>query len=254
MLEFENGQITLLDAGEGTSGQLARHYGSNGLRSFYQRLRFVFISHMHADHHSGLAAVLSARLKALGLTTKSMDQSNEEATTLSIACPPQMRTYIRDLDAMHDLQLQHRSAPITFIDNHHLLAQERDDSRYADLYAAFGLTKAETVLVEHRTKAFGLVLQGQAGWKIVSVACLAHEIFTEYTHSYSGDTQPCKALVAAGQDATLLIHEATIEDDMPEVAASKGTRIFAPSCLAYHHFIGHSTFAQAIQVAKEWVV
>jgi len=44
---------------------------------------------------------------------------------------------------------------------------------------------------------------------------------------------PCDALVNAGQNASLLIHEATIEDDLPEVAKAKG----------------HSTFAQAIDVA-----
>ena len=49
---------------------------------------------------------------------------------------------------------------------------------------------------------------------------------------YSGDTKPCQALVAAGKDATLLIHEATLEDDKPEMAAHKG----------------HSTFSQAIDI------
>lgn len=43
---------------------------------------------------------------------------------------------------------------------------------------------------------------------------------------------PCNALVNAGMDATLLIHEATLEDDKPEMAQAKG----------------HSTFGQAIDV------
>lgn len=47
---------------------------------------------------------------------------------------------------------------------------------------------------------------------------------------------PCEALVVAGKGATLLIHEATIEDDMPEVARAKG----------------HSTFGQAIDVARRY--
>ena len=42
--------------------------------------------------------------------------------------------------------------------------------------------------------------------------------------SYSGDTKPCEALVKAGQDATLLVHEATLEDDKPDVAEAKGER------------------------------
>jgi ribonuclease Z len=54
---------------------------------------------------------------------------------------------------------------------------------------------------------------------------------------YSGDTKPCNELVKVGRDATLLIHEATLEDDKPEVAAQKG----------------HSTFSQAIDVGQRLV-
>lgn len=46
--------------------------------------------------------------------------------------------------------------------------------------------------------------------------------FAERGDSYSGDTKPCPALAAAGKGATLLIHESTLEDDMPEVAEYKG--------------------------------
>lgn len=55
---------------------------------------------------------------------------------------------------------------------------------------------------------------------------------------FSGDTTPCDALVEVGMGATLLIHEATIQDDMPEVAIAKG----------------HSTFGQAIDIARRFVL
>jgi ribonuclease Z len=45
---------------------------------------------------------------------------------------------------------------------------------------------------------------------------------------------PCEALVKAGAGATLLIHEATIDDELPEIALAKG----------------HSTFGQAIDIAR----
>lgn len=51
-------------------------------------------------------------------------------------------------------------------------------------------------------------------------------------HRYSGDTKPCSNLVKFGKDATLLIHEATLEDDKPDLALKKG----------------HSTFGQAIGI------
>lgn len=166
VLELEDSQIALLDAGEGTSGQLARHYGHGpaGLSDFYSRLRLVFISHMHADHHSGLAALLSSRSQTLLLADGS---ASDKLEPLYIACPPQTRTYIRDMNALHSLGLDNAQVPVEFVDCHHLLEKKREDSRYASLYSALLLKKAETVLVEHRTKAFGLVLEGETGWKIV---------------------------------------------------------------------------------------
>lgn len=58
----ETGGI-LLDCGEGTLGQLRRRFGYDGLKSVYEQLKMIFISHMHADHHLGLQAVLEDRFK-----------------------------------------------------------------------------------------------------------------------------------------------------------------------------------------------
>jgi len=81
-----------------------------------------------------------------------------------------------------------------------------------------GLSKLNTVDVLHRTRAFGLVVTHQDGWRLV----------------FSGDTMPSDALAQAGEDATLLIHEATMGDDQEEMAHTKA----------------HSTISQAIDVAK----
>jgi ribonuclease Z len=53
----------LLDAGEGTLGQLRRRYGPEGLKQIYADLKMIFISHMHADHHLGLHAILEDRFR-----------------------------------------------------------------------------------------------------------------------------------------------------------------------------------------------
>lgn len=53
----------LLDCGEGTLGQLRRRFGPDGVRKLYSDLKMIFISHMHADHHLGLHAILEDRFK-----------------------------------------------------------------------------------------------------------------------------------------------------------------------------------------------
>jgi ribonuclease Z len=53
----------LLDCGEGTLGQLRRRFGPDGMRDIYRDLKMIFISHMHADHHLGLHAILEDRFR-----------------------------------------------------------------------------------------------------------------------------------------------------------------------------------------------
>jgi ribonuclease BN (tRNA processing enzyme) len=54
------------------------------------------------------------------------------------------------------------------------------------------------------------------------------------SYRFSGDTQPTNNLVEAGQNATLLIHEATMADDQEEMARAKA----------------HSTVGQAVDIGK----
>jgi len=48
---FSDSDSMLLDCGENTLGQLYRHFGSENIVSVLQKLRAIFISHLHADHH-----------------------------------------------------------------------------------------------------------------------------------------------------------------------------------------------------------
>ena len=87
-----------------------------------------------------------------------------------------------------------------------------------DIITVSGLKNVEFVPVDHSVKAYGIVLEHESGWKIV----------------YSGDTRPSQNLVDAGHAATLLIHEATFEDNMqPEAVMRK-----------------HSSFGEALEVGR----
>lgn len=50
----------LMDCGENTLGQLKRMYTAPQLAELLQDLKLIWISHLHADHHLGLASVIKA--------------------------------------------------------------------------------------------------------------------------------------------------------------------------------------------------
>lgn len=55
-------QYVLLDAGEGTLGQLIQKYGrGQKLENILRHLRIFLVSHIHADHCAGVATILRAR-------------------------------------------------------------------------------------------------------------------------------------------------------------------------------------------------
>jgi ribonuclease Z len=53
----------LLDAGEGTYGQMLRHFGRDRIAEEMDDLRCIFVSHLHADHHLGVFQLLLKRNK-----------------------------------------------------------------------------------------------------------------------------------------------------------------------------------------------
>lgn len=84
---------------------------------------------------------------------------------------------------------------------------------------ALGITNLASFTVHHCHRAFGLVLEGKQGWKL----------------AFSGDTRPCDRLVEYARDCTLLIHEATFEDDLQDEAVAKR----------------HSTTSEAIEIGQK---
>lgn len=88
----------------------------------------------------------------------------------------------------------------------------------SNLLRSSGFRDISTVDVIHCPWSYGISMTHQSGWKIV----------------YSGDTRPCQNLVQAGHGATVLLHEATFEDDMQDEALKKK----------------HSTTQEAISVGE----
>lgn len=212
----------LLDAGEGTWGQLSRNYGT-AVWDVLRGLKCIFISHIHGDHHIGLAKILAMR--------QHLDPPPEEP--LYLISNRMIFLYLRDYNALEELgfsaDARARVVPILSDEIHWRNKgrggwshgdQDQKGSRLAAgaLCKALGLQKINTVDVEHRARCHGLIVKHLDGWSVV----------------FSGDTVPTQKLVQAGSGATLLIHEATMANDQVEMARAKM----------------HSTFGQAIDIGK----
>ncbi|XP_041075596.1 zinc phosphodiesterase ELAC protein 2-like [Polyodon spathula] len=212
LLNISLTQSVLLDCGEGTFGQLCHHYGNN-VDEVLSNLSAIFISHMHADHHTGLLNVLLQRERAL-------NSLGLPFTPVLLVAPLQIMTWLNQYHDHCQGILSHINIiPVTF------LTEGADDPKYKtkifiqSLLKKLDLEKFQTSVVRHCKNAFACSLTHRSGWKIV----------------FSGETMPCDALVQLGKDAMLLIHEATLEDGMEDEATEKK----------------HSTTSQAIGIGME---
>ncbi|KAL8603885.1 hypothetical protein ACOMHN_049703 [Nucella lapillus] len=200
----------ILDCGEGTSGQLYRHYGDQTAHVM-RSLRAVFVSHLHADHHMGLFSLLLDRKEAL-------EAAGEEVTPVLLLAPIQIARWLHFYDnQVEPVQHLFQLKPLQDLLPHKLELEEQKDS-YRQVLEQLSLTQLLPVEVEHCPNAFGVALTHTDGWKLV----------------FSGDTMPCQRLVTAGQDCDILVHEATHEDDLEEEAKRKR----------------HSTTSQAIDIGQ----
>lgn len=207
----------LIDCGEGTFGQLHRQFGTDTTARI-GGLRCIWISHSHADHQCGLVRVLSEFVQY-----HAMHRSLNSRGLLVLA-PQSVLLYasswmshILDSCGVHDAA--HRSSLVGFA-----TCREFNQPQHRfrpELFAQIGSVVAEitSVPVWHCYDSYGLVLQLRNGQKIV----------------YSGDTRPCRQLVAAGMHASLLIHEATFDDSMADDAVKKK----------------HSTVGEALEIARQ---
>ncbi|XP_057391535.1 zinc phosphodiesterase ELAC protein 2 isoform X2 [Balaenoptera acutorostrata] len=209
LINISSDTSLLLDCGEGTFGQLCRHYGDEVDR-LLGTLAAVFVSHLHADHHTGLLNILLQRERALVSLGK-------PCHPLLVVAPTQLRAWLQQYHTQCQPLLHHVSIiPAKCLQKGAEVSNPKVERLISLLLETCGLEEFQTCLVRHCKHAFGCALVHTSGWKVV----------------YSGDTMPCEALVQMGKDATLLIHEATLEDGLEEEAVEKT----------------HSTTSQAIGV------
>lgn len=120
----------------------------------------------------------------------------------------------------YDKQIEPIRHEYELISNGDMLAEPLIDKRIA----VMGLSYVRTCLVRHCPHSFGVAFE-------VTASSLRSRPFKI---TYSGDTMPCDDLVELGRDSDVLIHEATMEDELEEQARYKM----------------HSTVSQAIKQGR----
>lgn len=209
-------------------------FGLEGADDAVKALRLIWISHIHADHHTGLARILSLRRDLL------RDLPHEP---LIVVGPRPLQRFLDAYSRLEDLNMQ-------FLDCSHIvdvswitLADVKDTdsqgsgesiegctilakcnnqmasfskypgspvdtvmalpilSKLKNVLHDAGLEVMYSVPVVHCPHAFGIVLKASERMNIVC------KVIPGWKLVYSGDTRPCQALVDASHDATVLIHE-----------------------------------------------
>ncbi|XP_050542925.1 ribonuclease Z, mitochondrial [Daktulosphaira vitifoliae] len=205
----DHSECMLLDCGEGTYGQLVRHFGLSGTEKVLADLKAIYISHLHADHHIGLIGVFSAlqNLKKKGLIAF-------DHQPVYLLAPMQIMTWLN----FYHRRFAELNTEFQLISNADL-DFESQNTINGNLLKQTSMKSIETTLVRHCPNAFGVSFTHKNNWKV----------------TYSGDTMPCDSLVKLGKNCNLLIHEATMEDQLLSEAKKKM----------------HSTMSQAINIGRK---
>ncbi|CAH0564098.1 unnamed protein product [Brassicogethes aeneus] len=209
LLETEKNKYILLDCGEGTYGQLVRFYGKNNCDQVLANINAIYVSHLHADHHIGLIGVLQGRKRAL-------NSLNMKKGPLYLFAPKQILAWLQ----FYDRFFENIRNEFHLIPNGDLLLNEKNPATFhKNVIEELDMSDISTCFVKHCPNAFGVTVTHKTGFKI----------------TYSGDTMPSENLIELGQNSDLLIHEATMEDELANEAIVKL----------------HSTTSQAIDVGKK---
>ncbi|OJD25287.1 hypothetical protein ACJ73_03343 [Blastomyces percursus] len=242
----------LFDCGENTLGQLQRAFSPEELREVLRDLRVIWISHLHADHHLGTVSVIRAWHEVTHGTLSStapVPKVEHDLTKLLserrlfVASDAKMIEWLAEYSDIENYgfdKLLPLEADSSFGDNFNYSHLSRDRQPILDengvpvkthlsfnsdrspfatqLQQATGLSSLLTVPVMHCHGSMATSFVFPSGFKV----------------SYSGDCRPSREFAKIGADSTVLIHEATFEDDMLRDAKAKR----------------HSTCGEALRVAE----
>ncbi|KAJ9149663.1 Ribonuclease Z 1 [Coniochaeta hoffmannii] len=213
----------LLDCGENSLGQLRRMYGFEGADAVLRDLKAIWISHSHADHHLGTVSVLKRFSQVVPVSP-----SPETQQKLALIAHPSYHHFLAEYSQLEPIGL---TTHITQLSNDTPTEPPSPTNNFTkglhrplddpSILSPFGLSQVAICKVDHCEDARAVALTLTSGLKI----------------AYSGDCRPSRQFAShrVGLDAHLLVHEATLDDDLQKDAVAKK----------------HCTISEALGVAKE---
>lgn len=195
----------LLDVGESCLAQLYIACQGNTLkmRNVLNNISIIWISHHHADHHSGLAHLLEEIFKIKQNTNNENNTNNTNNHRILIIAPVSVIAYHQYLMCIGGYDEIVDFIPIektTTGRNFDAIIQTKILTLSKGL-----IQKLQSIRVEHCKDSFGVIIFGKTREKYV----------------YSGDCRPTEMLINFGQNCDLLIHEATFDDNLIIQAQNK---------------------------------
>ncbi|KAM3547974.1 hypothetical protein ARSEF4850_009686 [Beauveria asiatica] len=186
----------LLDCGEGTLGQIKRLFGPEGTAAVLRDLRCIVVSHLHADHHLGMASTIKAWYE------QALADDRSDAL-LAVSCIDRYRALLEEIAQVEDIGFHRLRFPSC-------VGPPRDVTTAEQLGAlgapdAFGLRRIRRVPVPHCWRSYATELELVSGLRI----------------AWSGDCRPSSQFARACRGAHLLVHECTFGDDKQDHAKAK---------------------------------
>ena len=225
-----DGDVLLLDCGEGTQRQMMRMGVS------YSKVQAILISHLHLDHYLGVFGLLETL------------RLNGRTAPLPLFGPAgSSRVFSRSkLLDIHELEpsAAKLKKPIFSLNEHDVYAFPVEHGTGGDSFGFSIIERDRRRFHEQKAHAAGLrgpmfsEIQKTGKLKVGAKTIKLDDI--SYLQAgkklvYSGDTIHCKTLVKAASAADLLIHDSTFDESQRELADEKS----------------HATAADAARAAKE---
>ncbi|KAF4550561.1 tRNase Z endonuclease-like protein [Elsinoe fawcettii] len=226
----------LLDAGENTVGQLRRIFSPEEFTSVMRDLRCIWISHLHADHHLGTASVIKSWYQTVhgSVPADSIDVSSasfnpvmhlNRSPQLTIMSDTAMLHWLFEYSQLEDFGFSH-CVPIAVTPG----AGDTDRATLLNWFVPPALPNTSPPLSPRTQRVRTRLAPFSLGFADVQACSVRHcngamavsmTLPSGFKLSYSGDCRPSTRFSEIGRGTTLLVHEATFDDELRSDAVAK---------------------------------